>query len=128
MDEADDFHDCEDYPGDHDGCPYDLEAWQAVSPPVAGPHARGSPRARARSRSRTSNPRGLPATPAARKALTVSALERPVIERADNHAADLRQILNGEPASVEAIVSAQLPAFRAKVFDELTTRYAIVED
>ena len=62
-----------------------------------------------------------------KKTLTLSALERLVIERADGHAADLRFILNGDAETVEAIVAAQLPAFRAKVFDELTSKFSIIE-
>lgn len=61
------------------------------------------------------------------KAITISELERLVIERADHHAADLRFILNGTPEQVDAIVAAQLPAFRAKVFDDLTTTFTIIE-
>lgn len=60
------------------------------------------------------------------KTLTLSALERLVIEGADNHADDLRFVLNGDAETVEAIVAAQLPALRAKVFDELVSRHAIV--
>lgn len=71
---------------------------------------------------------GTPAKAPEKKWLTLSALERLVVERADAHAGDLRFILNGDAATVEAIVAAQLPAFRARVFDELTSRFTIVED
>lgn len=62
-----------------------------------------------------------------RPSLSLSELERLVIERAENHAADLRFILNGTPEHVEAIVVSQLPALRAKVFDDLTDKYQIIE-
>lgn len=61
------------------------------------------------------------------RTLTLSALEALTIERANNHADDLRCILNGTPDQVEAIISAQLPALRGKVFDKLTSRYSIIE-
>lgn len=62
-----------------------------------------------------------------KRSLTLSALEALVIQRADNHINDLRFVLNGTPDQVEAIVAAQLPAFRAKVFDELVSTYQIIE-
>lgn len=65
--------------------------------------------------------------PFARKTITLSQLERLVIERADEHANDLRFILSGTPDHVEAIVSAQIPAFRARVFDGLVSTHRIVE-
>lgn len=61
------------------------------------------------------------------KTITLSELERLVIQRADDHAADLRFILSGPTDRVEAIIAGELPALRARVFDDLTARYSILE-
>lgn len=61
------------------------------------------------------------------RSLTLSALERLVIQHADRRAADLRATLKGSPAQVEAIVEAQLPAFRAAAFEQLTATHRIIE-
>lgn len=60
--------------------------------------------------------------------LTVAALERKVVRETDKLCDDLRFYLNGTPEEVEAAVAAQLPALRARVFDDLTSRFTIVGD
>lgn len=59
--------------------------------------------------------------------LTLSQLERLVIQHADRRTEDLRATLKGSRAQIEAIVEAQRSAFRAAAFEQLTNTHRIIE-
>lgn len=106
--------------------PYSSSQWIALTPEARLAHAREKAREFVAAKI---GPMPEPAVDLSlRRAMTLDQLEAVVIQRADEHAADLRFILTGDPDQVEAIVAAQLPTFRAKVFDELIRKYAIYEN
>jgi hypothetical protein len=98
--------------------PHIASEWIALSPEERRRHVRAVADEFVRSKI---GPAPEPAT------LTLSALERRVIEQADSRAADLRATLKGSPARVEELVEAQRPAFRAEAFDRLVATHRIIE-
>jgi hypothetical protein len=107
--------------------PYSATQWVTLSPEERMAHLRKNADAFVREQLGPA-PEARPASaPSRRKALTLSQLEAEVIQRADNHASDLRFILTGEAETVESIIAAQVPAFRARVFDDLVSKFAIIE-
>lgn len=106
--------------------PYSSSEWIALTVDERQAHVRAKAKEFVLSKM---GPMPEPATaPAPQRAMTLRQLEAEVIRRADNHAADLRFILKGDPAQVEAIVASQIPAFRAQAFDQLVSKHAIYED